>query len=486
MTTTVDTDRKPPMTAAQRWVLALTSLAAFMIALDGTIVTTALTTIRRSLHTSVEALEWTVSAYILTFAVLMLTASALGDRFGRRRVFVAGLALFTAASAACGLSSTVTELITARAVQGVGAAVIMPLAIAQLGAAFPPRERGRAMGVSAGIIGLATAGGPFVGGVVAQGLAWQWLFWVNVPVGVLVMAGVLLKMSESRGPQARLDLVGVGLTTGGVFGLVWALVRGNDAGWLSAETLGALAVGVVLTVGFVLWERRSPAPMVPMGFFKARAFSAGNVASFTMTASMYAQLYFLAQYYQTVLHYGPFGAGVRMMPFTATLLVFGPLSGRLADRFGERRLVAGGLTLQALGLAAIGVLAGRHVGYGAMVPALIASGAGVSTAIPPTQKAVVSAVRPEQIGQASGAFSMLRQFGALFGTAVAVAVFAGSGSYATVGSFTHGFTAAMETAAVLAAVGAAAGLLLPKLGRAGAGAASASVAATEPEAVAVR
>jgi EmrB/QacA subfamily drug resistance transporter len=456
-----------------------------MIALDGTIVTTALTTIRKSLHTSVETLEWTVSAYILTFAVLMLTGSALGDRFGRRRVFLGGLTLFTAASAACGLSSTVAELITARAVQGVGAAVIMPLAIAQLGAAFPPRERGRAMGAAAGIVGLATAGGPFVGGVVAQGLAWQWLFWVNVPVGVLVIAGVLLKMTETHGPQARLDLVGVVLTTGGVLGLVWALVRGNDAGWLSAETLGSMAAGIVLTVGFVRWEMRTPAPMVPMRFFTIRAFSAGNVASFTMTASMYCQLYFLAQYYQNVLHYGPFGAGVRMMPFSATLLVFGPLSGRLADRFGERRLVAGGLTLQALGLLAIGLPAGHHESYAALVPGLVISGVGVSTAIPPTQKTVVSAVQPHQIGQASGAFSMLRQFGALFGTTVAVAVFAATGSYATEKTFTDGFTAAIEVAAGISAVGAAAGLLLPRLrsakGGAGAPAGTTVPAATAPE-----
>ncbi|MEY9907410.1 EmrB/QacA subfamily drug resistance transporter [Catenulispora sp. MAP12-49] len=478
----MSTDRKPPMTAAQRWVLTLTSLAAFMIALDGTIVTTALTTIRKSLNTSVETLEWTVSAYILTFAVLMLTGSALGDRFGRRRVFVAGLTLFTASSAACGLSSTVAELIAARAVQGIGAAVVMPLAIAQLGAAFPPRERGRAMGVSAGIIGLATAGGPFVGGVVAQGLAWQWLFWVNVPVGVLVIAGVLLKMSETHGPQARLDLVGVLLTTTGVLGLVWALVRGNDAGWLSAETLGALVIGTVLTVAFVLWERRAPAPMVPLRFFTHRAFSAGNVASFTMTGAMYAQLYFLSQYYQTVLHYGPFGAGVRMMPFTATLLIFGPLSGRLADRLGERRLVSGGLAMQALGLAGIALLAGRHVSYPALIPALIISGVGVSTAIPPTQKAVVSAVQPQQIGQASGVFSMLRQFGALFGTAVAVAVFAASGSYATPQKFTDGFSAAIGVGAGLAAIGAAAGLVLPRLRRAGAGPA----VSPEREAVAAR
>ncbi|MBS2538897.1 MFS transporter [Catenulispora sp. NF23] len=389
-----------------------------MIALDGTIVTTALTTIRRSLHASTASLEWTVSAYILTFAVLMLTGAALGDRFGRRRVFVAGLTLFTAASAACGLAGTVGELIAARAVQGAGAAVIMPLAVARLGAAFPPRERGRAMGLSAGIIGLATACGPLVGGVVAQGLAWQWLFWVNVPVGVLVVAGVLTQMTETHGPRARLDLGGVVLTTGGVLGLVWALVRGNDVGWLSGETLGSLVAGAALTVAFVLWERRAPAPMVPMRFFAQRTFSAANVSSFLLTGSMYGELYFLAQYFQTVLHYGPFGAG---------------------------------LALQALGLAGVALLADHRAGYPAMIPVLIISGTGISTAIPPVQKAVVGAVRPQEIGQAAGVFSMLRQLGALFGTAVGVAVFAGSGSYASAQSFTDGFVAALEVGSGLAA-----------------------------------
>ncbi|NUR27755.1 MAG: MFS transporter, partial [Catenulispora sp.] len=449
------------MTVSQRWVLTLTSLAAFMIALDGTIVTTALKTIKDSLHCSVAALEWTFSAYVLTFAVLMLTGAALGDRFGRRRVFVGGLVLFTAASAACGLSTTVGQLITARAFQGAGAAVIMTLAVAQLGAAFPPAARGRAMGLSAGIIGLATAGGPFVGGVVAQGLAWQWLFWVNVPVGVLVIVGVLFFMSESHGPQARLDLVGLLLTTGGVLGLVWALVRGNDVGWTAPETLGALGGGLALSVAFVLWERRVAAPMVPMRFFGNRTFSAANFTSFALTGGMYGLLFFLAQYYQQVLHYGPFGAGARMMPFTATLLVFGPLSGRLSERFSDRFLIAGGLLLMALGLAAIALQTGPDTSYAALVPALVVTGTGISTAIPQVQKAVVGAVRPQEIGQASGVFSMLRQMGALFGTAVAVAVFAATGGYATAQSFADGFTAAMSVEAAIAGVGVLVALLLP-------------------------
>ncbi|GAA1994496.1 DHA2 family efflux MFS transporter permease subunit [Catenulispora subtropica] len=470
------------MTVAQRWVLTLTSLAAFMIALDGTIVTTALTTIKKSLHSSVETLEWTISAYILTFAVLMLTGAALGDRFGRRKVFVGGLIVFTAASAACGLSTTIAELITARAVQGAGAAVIMPLAVAQLGAAFPPEARGRALGLSAGVIGLATAGGPFVGGVVAQGLAWQWLFWVNVPVGLLVILGVVFFMTETHGPQARLDLVGVVLTTGGVLGLVWALVRGNDVGWTAPETLGSVGGGVVLAAVFVLWERRIAAPMVPMRFFGDRAFSAANFASFTLTAGMYGLLFFLAQYYQQVLHYGPFGAGTRMMPFTATLLVFGPLSGRLSERFGERFLTTCGLALTAAGLAAIALQTGPDTSYPALVPALVVTGTGISTAIPQVQKAVVGAVRPQEIGQASGVFSMLRQFGALFGTAVSVAVFAASGSYANVKTFSDGFTTAMGVGAGIAGAGALAALLLPA--RCAAAAGPASPPAARPQAVA--
>ncbi|WP_245594371.1 DHA2 family efflux MFS transporter permease subunit [Actinospica robiniae] len=454
-------DEKSPMTSAQRWILALTSSAAFMIALDGTIVTTALTTIKRSLAASVESLEWTVSAYILTFAVLMLPASALGDRFGRRKTFLAGLVLFTGSSAACGLSQTIAELIAARAVQGVGAAVIMPLAVAQLGAAFPPRERGRAMGISAGIIGLATASGPFVGGVVAQGLAWQWLFRVNVPVGVAVIAGVVLKMRETHGPQARLDLVGAVLTTLGALGLVWALVRGDSVGWTSGQTIGALAGGVVLIVAFVLWERRTAAPMIPMRLFTHRAFSAANVASFALTAAMYGLLFFLAQYFQTVLHCGAMAAGARMVPFSATLLVFGPVSGRLADRVGERHLVAGGLALVAAGLTAIALQAGPQGSYTAMLPALIAAGAGISTVIPPVQKAVVGAVQPHEIGQASGVFSMLRQSGALFGTALSVAVFAASGSYVSARSFSDGFTTAMGVSAAVAGIGALVALLIP-------------------------
>ena len=450
------------MTVKQRWLLVLSGLSGFMIALDTTIVTTALGTLRERLHASVESLEWTVNGYALSYAVLLLTGSALGDRFGRRRMFAIGTALFTASSVACALSPTVGVLIAARVVQGSGAALVMPLALAQLTAAFPPAARGKVLGQFAGIVGLATFSGPFIGGAVAQGLAWQWLFWVNVPVGVAILAGTLLRVDETRGPQSRFDLAGVLLATGGILGLVWALVRGNAAGWGSAETLGSLAAGTVLTVGFVAWELRTAAPMLPMRFFRYRAFSSASAATFLMIGSMFGTLFFLAQYFQTTLGYGPFGAGLRLMPWSGMLMLCGPLAGSLADRLGERRFVVSGLIFQAVGLGWIALVAGPDMSYLTVLPALVISGVGLSMAMPSVQKASVGAVEPREIGQASGAYSMLRQVGGLFGTTVAVAVFTGSGGgYSSPRHFADGFAPAMAVLAVMALVGAASAVFLP-------------------------
>jgi EmrB/QacA subfamily drug resistance transporter len=451
-----------PTTGAQRWLLAVTGLAGFMIALDATIVTTALGTLRDRLHASVASLEWTVNAYVLSFAVLMLTGSALGDRFGRRRLFVAGTTLFTVSSIACALAPNVNALIVARVFQGAGAAVVMPLAIAQLSAAFPPRARGKVMGQFGGIVGLATFSGPFVGGAVAQGLAWQWLFWVNVPVGIAVVAGTLTRVGESHGPQARFDLVGVVLATAGILGVVWALVRGDAAGWGSAETLGALIAGVLLTAGFAGWEIRTAAPMLPMRFFRIPAFTGANTASFAATGTVYGILFFLAQFYQGVLGYGPFGAGLRLMPWTGMLMICAPIAGKLSDRFGERRFVGVGLLVHGLALLWIAAAAGPHMSYLAIVPALVIGGAGLASAMPAIQKAAVGAVRPQEIGQSSGAFSMLRQVGGLFGTAIAVAVFsAAGGGYQSAQQFSDGFRPAMTALAVMALIGAAAAVFVP-------------------------
>ncbi|MBG0564754.1 DHA2 family efflux MFS transporter permease subunit [Actinoplanes aureus] len=449
------------MTRRQAWVLGLASLASFMMALDSLVVTTALSTIRQDLTASVESLEWTVNAYNLTFAVLLLTGAALGDRFGRRRVLVAGLTVFTVASVACALSPDIGTLIASRAVQGVGAAMVLPLTLTLISAAFPPQQRGRAMGLYLGITGLATFGGPFIGGVIAQGLAWQWIFWLNLPVGLIAIGLTTRRVDESFGPNNRFDLVGVLLVTLGAFGVVWALVRGNAAGWASGEVLGTLGFGAASVAAFVLWERRTSAPMLPMRFFRLRAFATANPANFLVFASLYGTLFFLAQYFQVVGGHGPLGAGLRLMPWTATLMVFAPIAGRLADRVGERTFVVGGLLLQAVGASWIALVAGTGTTYLELLPALLLGGAGLTMAMPAAQKAVVGAVRPNEIGQASGAFMMLRILGGVFGVGVSVAVFAAAGGYASPGQFSDGFAAAMAAVAVFAFIGVLIALGMP-------------------------
>ncbi|MFB4293158.1 DHA2 family efflux MFS transporter permease subunit [Nonomuraea sp. ATR24] len=450
------------MTPGQAWVLGLASLASFMMALDSLVVTTALGTIRQDLAASIESLEWTVNAYSLTFAVLLLTGAALGDRFGRRRVFVTGLAVFTAASAACALSPDIGTLIAARALQGAGGAMVLPLSLTLITVAFPPERRGRAMGLYLGLTGLATFSGPFVGGVVAEGLAWQWIFWLNLPIGLAAIALTVRRVEESAGPRNRLDLGGVALVTLGALGVVWGLVRGNAAGWGSTEVLGTLLLGVALLIAFVAWERRAEAPMLPMRFFRLRAFATAASANFLVFASLYGTMFFLAQYFQIVHGDGPLGAGLRLMPWTATLMVCAPIAGRLADRVGERTFVAGGLLLQSVSMGWIALAAGPGAGYLELLPALITSGAGLTMAMPAAQKAAVGAVLPHEIGQASGAFMTLRIFGGVLGVAVSVAVFAATGGYASPAEFGAGFAAAMGAVTALALAGLLTALGMPR------------------------
>ena len=437
------------------WVLALAAVASFMVALDTLVVSTALTTIRADLGASVEELEWTVNAYNLSFAVLLLTASALGDRFGRRRLFAGGLALFALSSAACALAPDATALIVARAVQGVGAAFVMPLALTLVGAAFPPERRGSAMGALQGLTGLAVGGGPVIGGAIADGLAWQWIFWVNVPIGLLAVPFVLARIPESRGSDRALDLPGLVLITLAAFGIVWGLVRGNSAGWGSAETVGSIAAGVLALIAFVVHERRTRTPMLPPALFERRAFAAGNAAGFLMTAALFSAVFFFAQFLQAVLGHDPLGAGLRLLPWTATLFFVAPVAGALVDRHGERPFLVTGLTLQAAGFAYIALADPEYL---QMVPALMVAGAGISMALPATINAVVGAVAPADIGKASGVISTLRELGGVFGIAITVAVFAGAGGYA---SFADGFGRAMVVAAALSLAGALTGLALP-------------------------
>ena len=329
--------------SAQNWTLALASVASFIVVLDLLVVATALSTIRRALGASIEQLEWTVNAYTLTFAVLLMTAAALGDRFGRRRLFAVGLALFAAASAACALAPGVGWLIGARALQGAGAAMVMPLGLALLNAAFPPERRGWAMGIFGGVTGLAALVGPVAGGAITQGIAWQWIFWINVPIAVLAIPLVLLRVGESHGPSAALDIPGLGLGTGAALGLVWGLVRGNTAGWGSAEVVAALTSGAALAAAFVGWELRARAALLPMRLFRSRAFSAGNAVIFFLNAALTGAVFFMAQFQQTTLGQGPLDAGLRLLPWGITPFLIAPRAGALADRIGERPLIVAGL-----------------------------------------------------------------------------------------------------------------------------------------------
>ncbi len=444
------------------WVLIVASVASLMVALDALVVTTALPTIRVDLGASIEQLEWTVNAYTLSFAVLLMTGAALGDRFGRRRMFVAGLAVFSGGSAACALAPGVGFLIAARAVQGAGAALIMPLGLTLLSAAYPAERRARALGIFSGITGLAVLGGPVVGGAITQGIAWQWIFWINVPIGLLTIPVVLRRVAESYGPRSSPDIAGLALVTGAALGLVWGLVRGNSAGWGSLEVIAALAVGGLLAVAFVLWERRAPEPMLPMRLFASRPFSSGNAAIFFLSAALYGAVFFMAQFLQTVQHHGPLDAGVRLLPWTATLFIVAPIAGARIGRFGERPFAVAGLLLQAAGMGWIALIASPDVAYWRLVAPLVMAGCGVSMAMPALQNAVMSAVAPASLGKASGTFNMMRQLGGVFGIATLVAVFTGAGSYGSAQLFSDGFTTALGVCAGLSALGAVASAGLPQ------------------------
>jgi EmrB/QacA subfamily drug resistance transporter len=449
------------MTRPQRWILVLAALAAFMTALDTLVVTTALSTIHRDLGASVAQLEWTVNAYNLSFAVLLMTAAGLGDRFGRRRVFLGGVALFAVASAACGLAPNVGVLIAARAVQGVGAAAVTTLALTLIGAAFPPERRGAALGIFFAVNGLAVAGGPLVGGAITDGLAWQWIFWLNVPIAGALIPLILARVPESRGPDPALDLPGLALISAGLLAVVWGLVRGNGAGWSSVEVLGSLLGGAALVVSFVLVELRVTAPMLPMRFFRSRAFSAGNAAIFCAVGSLFCAVFFMSQFLQAGLGYGPLGAGVRLLPWTATLFFVAPIAGKLVDRFGERPFLVAGPLLQAGGLGWIALIASPTMSYAQMIAPLMIAGVGISMSFPAAQNSVVGSVPVGAIGKAAGTNSTMRELGGVLGIALGVAAFSGAGGYASSAAFSDGFVAAMTVSATLSVLAAVAGSLLP-------------------------
>lgn len=450
------------MTQRQRWVLALTSTASLMILLDALVVTTALHRIALDLHASIADLEWTVNAYTLPFAVLLMAGAALGERYGRRRVLVGGLALFGMASAGCALSPNLGWLIATRAIQGVGAAAVAPSALSILSAAFGPEQRPRALGLFASITGLATLGGPLVGGAIVQNLTWQWVFWINVPIAILLIPLVLTRLEEYTGSCREMDYAGIGLASAAAFGLVWGLIRGNESGWASTEVVAALTLGAVALVVFARWELRADPPLIPMRLFASRAFSSGNAAGFLLFASVFSGAFFFAQFLQVVLRHGPLATGLLLAPWTAALFVVAPIAGKLVNRIGARPLVVSGLLLQAIGFGWIALIAEPGLTYPPLILPFVLSGVGIAMTIPSAQSAVIGAVPMAAIGAASGTFNTFRQLGGAFGIAITTAVFTTQGGLGSAETFSDGFGSAIATAAALALIGAVTGLLLPR------------------------
>jgi EmrB/QacA subfamily drug resistance transporter len=433
-----------------------------MVSLDNLVVTTAIPVIRRDLHATISQLEWTVNAYTLTFAVLLLTGAALGDRFGRRRMFVLGLLLFTGASAFAALSTTANTLDIARAIQGVGGAIVTPLTLTILSNGVPRESRGLALGIWGGIGGLAIAIGPLVGGAIVSGVSWHWIFWVNVPIGLALAPLALRNLEESHGADAALDLPGVALASSGLLGVVWGLVRGNAHGWTSVGVVVPIVAGALLVAAFVAWELRAPSPMLPMHFFRDRVFALTNVASLLMFFGMFGSIFLLAQFFQTVQHYSPLQSGLRILPWTAMPIFIAPIAGAMSDRIGGQRLMTVGLTLQAAGLFWIAAVQNAGVAYTELVGPFMLSGAGMALFFAPVANVVLSSVRPEHEGKASGANNAIRELGGVFGVAVLAAVFSHEGGYRSGISFTHGTTTAVWVGASVVLAGAVAAAFIPR------------------------
>ncbi|MBV9944037.1 MAG: DHA2 family efflux MFS transporter permease subunit [Solirubrobacterales bacterium] len=439
------------------WVVGLTSTAYFMVVLDAVIVITALPRMQRDLHVGVSTLQWTVNAYGIAFAAGIITAAALGDRFGRRRIFTSGLGLFTLASAACALAPMVSGMIAARAIQGLGAAAVLPLSLTILTTAFPPHKRGMIVGVYGGLAGVAVALGPIVGGAITQGINWHWIFWINVPIGLVSVLLGLRVLPETHGAPERLDLVGVVLVTAGVVALVWSLTRANNVGWTSAQIIGGLAGGSVLLAAFLWWERRATEPIVPLRLFASREFAIGNLTTYFLHGATFAAAFFITQEFQLAREYSPLGTGLRLLPFFATPMIVSPLAGSLSDRIGRRPIMVTGLALQAIGYVWVAARGSLATSWIELDGALLVAGVGISIALPTVPTTVLDAVAPEDMGKASGINYMAQRFGTVFALAIASAVFAVRGHLGSPTAVTAGFRPALWTCACFAILAALSG-----------------------------
>ncbi len=445
--------RPPDATLSPTWTLLVASLALMMAFLDALVVTTALPSLRVSLHGNLADLEWTVNAYNLSFACLLLTGAALGDRFGRRRMLCIGLATFLGASLLAGLAPTIGVLVAARALQGAGAAIMVPLTLTLITDAYQPERRGWAIGIWGGVGGLSGAIGPFLGGTVVQALSWHWIFWINLPIGLALIPIALLRVRESRGNHSRLDVRGVALVTAGLFAITWAIIRTDTIGWRSPEVIGTLIAGVAVIALFVVWERRTAHPMLPLDLFRNRRFSAANGISFCLFAGLFGALFLMSQFFQTAQGASPLQAGAELLVWSATGLFVAPLAGSLADRYGNRPFMIAGMLMQTAGLGCLAIIATRHAAFIEMVPLLIVAGAGTSMVFPTVANEVMGSVAPSQTGIASGTNNALRELGGVFGVAVLASVFNRHGVYGSPDTFVVGFKQALWIAVAFSATG---------------------------------
>jgi EmrB/QacA subfamily drug resistance transporter len=421
----------------------ITGVAAFMASLDNLVVTTALPTIQREFHSSLSSLEWTVNAYTLTYAVFLLTAALLGDRFGRRATFVTGLTVFTLASALAATAGSVGTLVAARALQGAGGSVIFPLALTLLVNVVPERRRGMSIAGLSGMSGLAIALGPVVGGLIVQFGDWHWIFWVNVPIGVLLAPLAMLWLRESRGPNAKLDVPGTLLVTGGLLGVVYGLIGSGERSWRDPLVAGSALAGVALLVAFALWEYRARFPVVPPRLFRSRGFSFANLVALLQQGGMFGAVFLLMQYLQNVLHYSPLTAGSRTLPWTIMPLVVAPLTGMLAERVGVHRLMVVSGAVQTTALIWLAVVSGSTMDYLAALPALLLAGVGMGVFFALSARQTLDFTPPAFDGVAAGVNSSLRQVGVVLGIAVLAGVFANAGGYGSVPLFVSGLHAAL-------------------------------------------
>jgi EmrB/QacA subfamily drug resistance transporter len=438
-----------------------TSLPMFMATLDNLVMTSALPVIQADLAASVDQLAWFVNAYTLAFATFMLPAATLGDRWGRRRVMLLGVTLFTLASVASALSTSAEALIAARAVQGLGAAAVMPLSLSLLASAVPARLRPAAIGIWGGVSGLGVALGPVVGGAVVEGVSWQAIFWLNVPVAVVAVPLLWLAVTESFGRFQRLDLRGTAMVGGAVFLGIWGIVHGNDDGWTSAGVLVPLVAAALLLPAYVVHARRRPDAVLPLRLFESRGFTVANVIGLTFPIGMFGAVFLLAQNLQIVQGYSPLEAGLRTLPWTAAPMVVAPIAGAIATRTGLRALLLVGLLLQAGSLVWFAVVTEAGSSYAAFLAPLVMAGVGMGLTFAPSATAVLDGLGEEDFGTASSANSTIREFGVALGVAGLTAVFLGNGGELTPTGYDGAIGAALLVGAASVAVAAVAALFAP-------------------------